>query len=425
MTSKVVKCNNCNIVISEVLAFIQNKIDVMSEESIVKICTSSFSAEEIEQAKNLLFDSLTTTKRKITRKRDGRKQRDLFDVISVFKETDPNETPIFVARVLQKLPPILWDHLDATRILKDILVLQNELKTLKETCVSVDKFEEVKNDLNNLKQTSIVNNYDCYVSKKRGGGGVLSNSYFMDSGPTGLPHILERSQTAEITSPGDNRSVFSNKASGEQRYNCDDELYRPITNTSVGRDVGCVDIQSKTPTSPVLPQNIIQIQDAKEINRSHSTHPPASTPAQPLKNFASTVSAEGQWKTEKPDEGWILAQRKKHKNRFATVEGNAIVNPNDKFRAAEIRVPLFINNVDSTTTENDIVDYLFTKTQTKVTLQKINSRVQKKYNAYKMMVPHSKLALFLEGSLWPMGVTFRRFIDFKKPTLNGSHNGKK
>lgn len=71
MTSKVVKCNNCNIVICELLAFIQNKIDVMSEESIVRICTTSFSADEVELAKSLLFDSIKTTKRKISRKRLG------------------------------------------------------------------------------------------------------------------------------------------------------------------------------------------------------------------------------------------------------------------------------------------------------------------------------------------------------------------
>ncbi|KOB79056.1 Mutant cadherin [Operophtera brumata] len=144
------------------LAFIQNKIDVMSEESIVRICTTSFTTEEIEQAKSLLFESITTTKRKITRKRDGRSQRDLFDVISVFKETDPDETPNFVARMLQRLPSVLWDHLEATRILKDILVIQSALKALKETCVTVDKLEEVKSDLFNLKQASIANNYECY-----------------------------------------------------------------------------------------------------------------------------------------------------------------------------------------------------------------------------------------------------------------------
>lgn len=58
MSSNVVKCPNCNMVINEVLAFICNKVDVMDEESISRICVSAFSENDILSAKNLLFDSL-------------------------------------------------------------------------------------------------------------------------------------------------------------------------------------------------------------------------------------------------------------------------------------------------------------------------------------------------------------------------------
>ncbi|XP_048488871.1 uncharacterized protein LOC119694884 [Plutella xylostella] len=67
MTTKVVKCTSCKIVINEVLAFVQNKVDVMDEESLVRLCTSSFEESVIEEAKSLLFDCLD--KRKTTRRR--------------------------------------------------------------------------------------------------------------------------------------------------------------------------------------------------------------------------------------------------------------------------------------------------------------------------------------------------------------------
>lgn len=106
------KCANCNIVICEVLAFIQNKLDVMDELSLIRICESAFSAEHIELAKSLLFESLQ--KSVTIRKRQGKTQRNLDDIVTLLKETDPENIPIFVARDLEKLPPITFDHIDVT-----------------------------------------------------------------------------------------------------------------------------------------------------------------------------------------------------------------------------------------------------------------------------------------------------------------------
>lgn len=117
MTSNIVKCTTCNIVINELLSFIQNKVDVMDEVALVQICESSFSIEEIKEAKNLLFTSIITSERNIQRKRDGKASRDLNDIISLVKGTDPELVPIFVAKNLQKLPPVTFDHVDVTRLL--------------------------------------------------------------------------------------------------------------------------------------------------------------------------------------------------------------------------------------------------------------------------------------------------------------------
>lgn len=187
--------------------------------------------------------------------------------------------------------------------------MQNDLKTLKETYVSVDKLEEVKNELANMKQTSFVNNYDCYVNKKRGGG--MSNSYFMDSGPTGLPHISERKvsqkQTNIMTSPGEACSDSAVLPSSEQDYH--KTSYRLIQNTSVARheDNNTTDSQALALTSPALQVKSLQ-QQVGAINTSLCRNQASCTPAPPaLETLSRIVSAEGQWKKEQPDEGWILA----------------------------------------------------------------------------------------------------------------------
>lgn len=73
--------------------------------------------------KIFFLSSVTSMQKNIRRKGIGRSLRDLYDVISFFKQVEPEIVPIFVAKELQKLPPMTFDHVDATRLLRDILLL--------------------------------------------------------------------------------------------------------------------------------------------------------------------------------------------------------------------------------------------------------------------------------------------------------------
>lgn len=454
MTSNIVKCSHCNIVICEVLAFIQNKIDVMNEESLVRLCTTSFGPEDIESAKSLLFESITTARRKITRKKEGRSQRDLYDIISLLKETDPDLVPIFVARDLQKLPPVHFDHIDPTRLLKDVLVLQKELNMIKESYVTEEKFNEVKYEVMNLKHASIVNNnFECNVNGRRGGG-IITNSYFMDSGPVGLPPFSHAEQNISHSQRPESARVTGIAAAASPPRPA--SVSSPLATSPVQQVVERVEAPAScTAVSKVAPQPALalvqQVVAHVEANEnctavSNIRTPPASCCASELparinahgitstrrqvtstptaavdKVFADVISREGQWKTENPNEQWIVAQRKRLRNRFNVLEGKAQNNINEKFKAADIRVPLFVNNVDSNTSENDIIEYILGKTQVRVSLQKIKAKLQRQYNAYKVYVPSTKLSLFFEDGLWPEGITVRKFIEFKYKTY-GTQN---
>lgn len=104
------KCSLCNIVLCELFAFVQNKHEVMDNESLIKICITSFSEFDIDEAKSLLFESIMVKQKKKSRRNDGKKQRDLENIINLFKQIDPEMIPIFAAKDLQKLPPISFDH---------------------------------------------------------------------------------------------------------------------------------------------------------------------------------------------------------------------------------------------------------------------------------------------------------------------------
>lgn len=73
-------------------------------------------------------------------------------------------------------------------------------------------------------------------------------------------------------------------------------------------------------------------------------------------SFANVLNTEKQWNVEKPNEQWVLVQQKRLKNRLITLEGKARISGSGKFKAADLQVPLFINNVDRSTSETDIVE---------------------------------------------------------------------
>lgn len=85
---------------------------------------------------------------------------------------------------------------------------------------------------------------------------------------------------------------------------------------------------------------------------------------------------------------------------------------NFQFRAADTKVPLFISNVHKDVSDQDIINYIYEKTQERVTLSKIVMKHEKDYNAYKVFVTKYKIDTFLNDKLWPSGVSFRRFVQF-------------
>lgn len=413
--TSVLKCNNCNLVVNELLTFVQHKHEVMDSESLVRICTSAFTAEDIETAKSLFFQSVSSDVRKIKRKKkEGKSNKDLFDVIGMFKSLDPETIPIFVAHDLNKLPPVTFDHVDVTRLLKDIVVLQNEVKMIKNTYVTTDALLQTKEEffmkncegrMNNgfqINPNSTLNKTSRHINIKRG---ACVGSFDCNSGPIGLPHI------SCIENDSNNGTIDT------QNISC--ELLSPSRVRERGADESAVavsrpaqeHVEAPTAVSTVRPTVVPPI-----LPYAPPSPPPVPVNVADLltkRSFANVVSALGDWKEPKKSSEWTEVQRNRHRNRFIGKKGIAITSSECKFKAADCKIPLFINNVDKGTSSKDIADYIKDKTQVTVTLEKIEMKQQRDYDAYKMLVPKHKLELFLEDRIWPEGITFRRFVDFR------------
>lgn len=189
MSSK--QCDSFKVVISEDLAFIQNKLKVMIQISLTHLCLNGFSENDIWDAKNVMFECVKTTKKKTLRKRDGKAQKHFEDIIEMFRDVKTSDLPIFVVQNINKLPAIHFDHIDVSRLFKYILIIQKDILCIKQSYVTAEELHLLENDLENMKTASLVNNFerDSVNTLHKGGSKLLDCVDAFDSGLIGLLHI--------------------------------------------------------------------------------------------------------------------------------------------------------------------------------------------------------------------------------------------
>ncbi|CAG5046689.1 unnamed protein product [Parnassius apollo] len=152
----------------------------MDEESLLRLCSSAFTSAEIQKSKALFFDAIPSDKRKIQRKREGKEKRDRQDIIQLFKTSVPDLIPVFVARELEKLPPITFDHLDCTKLLKDITKLRFDIDCIKSTYTPLEQHKELESKV--LVMKDIHPPRTCNMNPRL-------SAWSLDSGPIGMSAI--------------------------------------------------------------------------------------------------------------------------------------------------------------------------------------------------------------------------------------------
>ncbi|VVC96838.1 unnamed protein product [Leptidea sinapis] len=135
-------------------------VDVMNNVSLALICRQSFTEEEIWEAKCLLLESVP--QRRVQRKGEDKGKRNIEDIIGLLMGAEQEEIPVFVARELHRLPSVTFDHIDVTRLLKDMLLMQQELNKIKQQWVSAnDNFvtkEDLHQEINKICNSRYLNN---------------------------------------------------------------------------------------------------------------------------------------------------------------------------------------------------------------------------------------------------------------------------
>lgn len=133
------KIEDPKLVINEVLCFLQNWSNHRTHDTIVKLSCSFFTVDEITHAKEVLFNCVSTTRRKISRKGADKSKLDIQDMLVIFLELAVPHSIIFVAQNLSRIPPRDRDNFDFVHATKELDDLKHIVMQLGENQKSILK----------------------------------------------------------------------------------------------------------------------------------------------------------------------------------------------------------------------------------------------------------------------------------------------
>lgn len=139
------------IIIDELLSYIQNKISVVDDATLIRICLLTFTKKEIERSKVTLFETVPIITRGPIRRYAMKEERDLAEIINVFRTTREEDIPVFVAMDLEKLPPTTLDEIQMCKdLLNDIVNINAKIDNMKRRKVN-NNLQEIRNEILPLK----------------------------------------------------------------------------------------------------------------------------------------------------------------------------------------------------------------------------------------------------------------------------------
>lgn len=361
------------LIANELLAFIQNAIDTMDEISIMQICRSSFKEDEISKGKMLLYQTTGKLDQMPSRRRDGT-DKSVQDIITFLKATDPDDVPTFVAKELHKLPPVTFDHVDVTRLLKDITSLKSSLAQMQSKLETSDTtIQELHAEIVLLRNAVSESRFqgEANVNTRRGAQNALVSSFASAKFNTSL-----------------------------------------IANNDV--DAPCPDAPRVSPRAEHMSREAMSTPKVAYAAIAAANKTAASQSKQPKggkqnRRCEAVTRIPIQRCPEKPvcdEEGFIKVQKKKPTSR--NQRGTGLTGPN-MLRPAVPTTLLYVSRLHHYTKVEEIVEYVKMKTNWTLRVERLEPRHNTNFKSFVVRVPTQHLDKFLEAEFWPKGVIYRRF----------------
>ena len=118
------------VVINEVLCFIQQKSEILAADDLMKICSDYYSVEDIEKARTTL--ARFVDKKRVPRQKGTDQEICCRTVTLMIKLClDPSiHLPSFCALNISKLPPVDADHVDMSAVMSELSALRREVRAM-------------------------------------------------------------------------------------------------------------------------------------------------------------------------------------------------------------------------------------------------------------------------------------------------------
>ena len=128
--------NTPSMMKNEVLYFIQNKCNVLPGDSVISICADFYTCAELEEARLLLSDILSSSRGPTSTKSlsrhtgadDVKRRKIANDLLKTC--LDPNlQLPTFCSTNIQRIPSVGLEHLDVSSLLQELAALRAEVRS--------------------------------------------------------------------------------------------------------------------------------------------------------------------------------------------------------------------------------------------------------------------------------------------------------
>ncbi|XP_075990150.1 uncharacterized protein LOC142985790 [Anticarsia gemmatalis] len=364
------------LIANELLAFIQNAIDTMDEVSVMQICKSNFKEEDISSGKRLLYQSLGKLDQMPSRRRDGT-EKSVQDIIALLKVMDPDDVPTFVAKELHKLPPVTFDHVDVTRLLKDITFLKSSLAEMQSMLeVSNNTIGELREELAQLR-------------------GAVSSCKSPDTSNVNTRRGAQNASVGNLEAASPKSSLAAETACVAPR-----PAARPVPPTT------SVEVVTRAATSTPT-----RAYAAVAANQPAGQPPQWRQKGDKKITMRSDVNPHQGKKNEATCEkdGFIKVEKKKRKSSRRNQCGTAPTGPNHLLRPAVPATLLYVSRLHYSTKAENIVEYVQVKSNFKLRVEQLQSCHNVNFNSFVVRVPTEHLSTFMKEEFWPRGVVFRRY----------------
>ncbi|KAI5638528.1 hypothetical protein NE865_08845 [Phthorimaea operculella] len=389
------------VVVDELLAFVQNKLDVMDVVSLEQICLTSYSDVDIYTAMAHLNETAEPKHVRLTmRNKEGSGKKNIRDIFRVFQNEDPDDVPTYVARDLNKLPPVTFDHVDVTTLLKDIVLLKSDVKELKgkwETAEQVSA--ELRRELTALRgqnAASATPQAAC-VNMQRG--------------------VAVQHETAPVS---DTTRPATQQQPGKLRVS-DPAADRKSDNNTLPPPPPRPEPALHPDAAPFVPgkQKEVLPQKTRRPRRKQQPAPPVTqkgmqkaSPTAKENNVASKAIVD--------EEGFTLAESRKRRLRRNRNKRGTVSAASTTLKAAEPIAQLYVSRLDSKTTPEDILQHL--QKMVKINqepvripagltlgIRQLESKIKTNFRSFVLTVPRKYVCGFMQEDVWPQGVVFRRY----------------